>query len=178
MGDNGRPSYSEEQYKQWLNLMTPFLVAGNSLSYAITKCGLFQHRTTLYEKQRLNDWFSNKIHDLQKIPGELINETFYLLIRQINKKVRAGEEVTSNEISILKHFSEKHRSSQAFFVNRQEVVPPEPNDIKAVLNRLEQENLKTDYGLLAKRLNEKTNVPKLNSTPNWNNLETALITDD
>jgi len=155
MGDNGRPSYPEEQYKHWLNLMTPFLVAGNSLSYAISKCGLSQHRTTLYEKQRLNDWFSDTLHDLQRIPGELANETFYILIRQINKKVKAGEIISRNEISILKHFSEKHRSSQPFFINRQEVAQVEPNNVKETLDRLEQENFKTDYGEMARKIKEQ-----------------------
>ena len=144
MGDIGRPSYPEDQYKHWLNLMTPFLVAGNSLSYAISKCGLSKHRTTLYEKQKLNDWFSNAMYDFHRIPGELANETFYILIRQINKKVKAGETISRNEISILKHFSEKHRSSQPFFINRQEVAQIEPSKIARLLDELEETN-KTDY---------------------------------
>lgn len=162
MGDNGRPSYSEEQYQQWLNTMTPFLVAGNSLSYAILKCGLSKHRTTLYEKQRLNDWFSDKISDLQKIPGELANETFYLLIRQINKKVKSGEMLSINEISVLKHFSEKHRSSQAFFINRQEISQLTPNSVKTTLDQLENENQMTDYEQVAQKASEE--LQKYNQT--------------
>lgn len=148
MSGNGRPAYSEEEYHRWLNLMTPFLVAGNSLSYAIIKCGLSKHRTTLYEKLRLNDWFSDKIHDLQSIPGELANETFYLLIRQINKKVRAGEEITPNDTVILKHFSERHRSSQQFFTNRQEIVQTDQNKIEQIIDELDKQNA-TDYDKLA-----------------------------
>jgi hypothetical protein len=165
MGDMGRPAYEESQYKHWLNLMTPFLVAGNSLSYAITKCGLTEHRTTLYEKLKLNDWFSDRITDLQKIPGELANETFYFLIRKINKKARVGEDLSRDEISILKHFSEKHRSSQAFFVNRREEIQKPAVDYQAVVDKLEEESgwkrEQTDYALFTEQLRADQDTKEL-----------------
>lgn len=170
MGDNGRPSYSEEQYKVWLNLMTPFLVSGNSLSYAITKAGLTEHRTTLYEKSKLGDWFSDKIDDLQRIPGEITNETFSLLIRKINRKVKAGEDITRDDFQILKHFSEKHRTSQLFFVNRHEIVPPSPTDVSRVLDEIENKNWlglqKTDYGELADYAKEELERMNASQTTN------------
>lgn len=61
MKDIGRPEYTEEQYQGWLDEMEPFLKGGYSLHCSIEKAGLIKHKTTIYEKSKLKDWFSEKI---------------------------------------------------------------------------------------------------------------------
>lgn len=57
----GRPEHSDEQYRFWLEDMAPFLKIGNTLHYSIEKAMLMRHKTAIYGKYRLKDWFSEKI---------------------------------------------------------------------------------------------------------------------
>lgn len=71
MNITGRPEYTDGQYQRWLDEMEPFLKMGYSLYYAIDKAVLIRHKTIIYEKSRLKDWFSEKIEHFQNYPGEI-----------------------------------------------------------------------------------------------------------
>ncbi len=115
-----RPRYSEEQYRIWLNELRPYLIQGNSLEYAINQANLRKHRTTLYEKSRLKDWFSENLVRFKKTPGEIVNEIFSILITEINRKQQSGEEITKQEWKLLRYYAVRHKSCRPFFINRNE----------------------------------------------------------
>jgi hypothetical protein len=143
-GDPGRPEYTDDQYKTWLEEMRPHLVLGCSLWRAIEKTGLITHTTTIYEKYRLKDWFSQKVDTYRMTPGENANEAIVRLVNAINDKVKRDESLTREDIDILKHFTDKHRTAQPFFVTRTETAQADDSKIGKILDDLER----TDYGEL------------------------------
>lgn len=145
MTEQGRPEYTDDQYKAWLDDMTPFLKIGNSLYYSIEKAILTQHKTTIYEKYRLNDWFSEKINAYQRYPGEIINSIFVRLVLSVDEKLKQGSSPTDEEWRNLRFFAEKHRSCQPFFVSRQEVAQVEPDKVGRILDSLESEQATAAY---------------------------------
>lgn len=126
MADTGRPTTSDEQFQLWLDAMKPFLENSNSLYYAICQSGLLQHQTTIYEKYRIKDWFSQKVDRWRETPGEMVNDTLVSLIRNINEKAKRKELITPEDIKILTFYAEKARVSQPFFVNRTETAEAKP----------------------------------------------------
>lgn len=146
MDNNGRPETTQETYESWLEEMKPFLKAGNTIGYACEKANLWQHKTTIYEKYRLNDWFSEKINRWRALPGELVNEFFYKEVMRIIEKQKQSIPLTREEVDTMKHFSEKHRSAQPFFVNRYEMAQADPDEVGKTLDVLDKP--KTDYGKL------------------------------
>lgn len=146
MADTGRPPISEDQFKSWLDALEPFIRNGHTLYYAMDKAMLITHKTAIYEKYALNDWFAEKINVLQGIAAEAANETFYILVEQINAKVKTGLSITREEIDILKHFTDKHRTAQKFFVTRTETAATDDSKIGKILDSLE----KTDFNDVAR----------------------------
>ena len=146
--NNGREPYSDEQYTKWLDDMTPFLKLGNSLNYAIEKADLPKHKDTIYRKFRLKDWFCEKIEAFQRYPGEMVNSIFSRVIVSIDEKVKQGSPITDEEWRNLRFFAEKHRTCQQFFTTRTETAQTDDFKLGQILDRLEQENQKTDYALL------------------------------
>jgi len=151
----GRPSYTDNQFELWLEDLKPWLKAGNTISYAIDKAGLDMHRTTLYEKYRLNDWFSDKINRFRALPGELVNEFFYKEVLRVYEKQKIGQVFTKEDYDVMKHFSEKHRTSHPFFIQRYEIAQVEPDKIGQILDNLERP--KSDYAKLAEEVGKLTN---------------------
>lgn len=150
MNDIGRPEYTDSQYETWLNEMSPFLKIGNSLYFAMDKALLLRHKTAIYEKYRLKDWFSEKIDAYQQFPGEIVNSIFNRLVLIVDEKIKRGELVNNEEWRNLRFFAEKHRSCQPFFVNRQEMTQTNQEDIGTILDNLE----KTDYAELGRKASE------------------------
>lgn len=146
MTEHGRPEYTDDQYKSWLDDMAPFLKIGNTLYYAIEKAMLTQHKTVIYEKYRLKDWFSEKIDAYQRYPGEIINSIFVRLVLSVDERLKQGLPLEDEEWRNLRFFAEKHRSCQPFFVSRQEVAQIEPDKISLILDNLEKETIKSSYG--------------------------------
>jgi len=158
MAEPGRPETTDEQFLKWLDLMTPWLKAGNTIYYALEKADLINHQTTIYEKYRLNDWFSQKVNRLRALPGELANEAFYKLVQIISDKVKTEVPLSREDIDILKFFAEKHRTSQPFFVTRTETAVADPSQVGKILDTIEEAN-KTDYGKLADNASAELNKP-------------------
>lgn len=146
MTEQGRPEYTDDQYKAWLEDMSPFLKIGNSLYYAIEKAMIMQHKTVIYERYRLKDWFSEKIDAYQRYPGEIINSIFVRLVLSVDEKLKQGLPPSDEEWRNLRFFAEKHRNCQPFFVSRQEVAQVEPDKISLILDNLEKEAIKSSYG--------------------------------
>lgn len=141
MGDNGRPEYTDEQYRVWLDEMAPFLKVGYSLYCSMDKALLLRHKDSIYRKYRLSDWFCEKIEAFQRYPGEIVNSIFSRLVLTVDDKMKHGIAISDEEWRNLRFFAEKHRSCQSFFVSRQEVIHAEPNKVSKILDDLEQ----TDY---------------------------------
>lgn len=160
INDNGRPEYTDEQYRVWFDEMAPFLKLGNSLYFAMEKTLLLRHKDSIYRKFRLNDWFCEKIEAFQRYPSEVVNSIFSRLILIIDEKVRNGQPVNDEEWRNLRFFAEKHRSCQPFFTTRTEIEQVDTNKIGKILDSLEREE--TDYNnvaseaqkILDKNLNE------------------------
>lgn len=137
----GRPKYNDNQFEIWLTEMKPHLLLGCSLNRAMEKAGLLQHAFVIYEKYRLNDWFSQKIDGWRSTPGENANEAMTRMIEQIRLKIIQEKPLTQEEVKILTFFSERHRTAQPFFVNRVEQAKANDEDLGKVLDILE-----SDYG--------------------------------
>ena len=132
----GRPEYTDEQYSVWLEAMRPFLENSNSLYYSMEQAGLIPHQTTIYEKYRLKDWFSQKVDAYRRTPGEIANNAIVTLVRRTQDKVKRGEVITSDEQKMLQFYAEKSRSAQPWFVNRQETAQgPSVDEIVDQLDR-------------------------------------------
>jgi len=162
-GKQGRPAYNDEQYLFWLESMRPWLENASSLHYAAQCAGIQQHYRVIAKKYAEKGWFSAKVDAYRSQPGEIGNEAEITLVRQINDKVKRKEIVTRQEIDILKHFNEKHRSAQPFFVTRAEVAQADPKDVGKVLDVLESEE--SDYeqlGSQAKKQILAANAPVQN----------------
>lgn len=152
----GRPVYTDDQYQVWLNEMKPHLELGCTLNRAIEKAGLMTHEFSIREKYRLNDWFSRKIDVYRQLLGENINEAFARMTFKILDKVKREEALSRDDIDILKHMSEKHRSSQPFFVTRREIAQINKDD--SVYNILQK--LDDDYGEWADEYRPEDNQGK------------------
>lgn len=139
MDNTGRPAFDDAWYRKRLDEMEPILKLGNSIGYAAEKTGNGQHRTTLYEKYKLKDWFSDKVNALQAIPGEIANNIAIKLLNKINEKITNDLPITREDIEILKFVAEKHRSSQQFFVTRHEVAKVGSDELEETLDRLDRE---------------------------------------
>ena len=50
MKTNGRPAFSEDIYKEWLEDMKPFLKIGESINATLRKSGLLSHSNNIYKK--------------------------------------------------------------------------------------------------------------------------------
>lgn len=140
MGDTGRPEFTDEQYQEWLEDLRPFLKLGSTLNYAIEKADLSKHRTTLYEKYRLKDWFSDKIDIYRSYLGEIVNDIFGREVLNIEDAQKQGRQVTEEQWRNLRFFAEKHRSSQPFFVSKQELTQFEPDKTQQIIDDLERES--------------------------------------
>lgn len=135
----GRPNYPESQYKSWLEELRPYLVKGCSLNYAVDKSGLNHHRTTIYEKYRLKDWFSHEIDELRSKVGETVNDILATEVFRIQDKQKgqgAGS-VTKDELEVVEFVAKHHRTAQPFFATRSETAETKPEDVGKILDRME-----------------------------------------
>lgn len=139
------PIYSDEQFREWLKLMEPFLENGNSLNYAIIKAGLSIYRMSIYRKYSLKDYFCERIDLLRREPGEIANEAIVTQIKNISKLIKTGVSPTADENKLLMFFAEKSRSAQPFFVNRTETANAKPiDDVLDALEPQGEEELEDD----------------------------------
>lgn len=160
MDTTGRPSITDEQYQKWLEDLKPFLKLGNTLNYAIEKADLSKHKTTIYEKFRLGDWFSQKIDIYRSYLGEITNNIFAREILNIEEVQKQGRQVTEEQWRNLRFFAEKHRSSNPFFANKQEIAQTDlSNKFEQIERDLEKqvelENQKTDNEEVARWCKEE-----------------------
>ncbi len=88
---------------------------GHSLRFAIDKAFLGKHRTTIYKKIRLEDWFSDKINAFRNLVGELVNESFARMVENIYAKIVRGIQIDHDEFKVLSFMATYHRSSTPFF---------------------------------------------------------------
>lgn len=152
----GKPEIAETQYMDWLLLMQPYLRAGNTIWYSMEKCDLLGHKTVIYGKYRLKDWFAEKIDTLRRTPGELVNNIFFNEVARINTKMQAGGQLTREEIDVLKFMGEKHRTSQAFFTNRTETAEADPEQVGKILDTMEGQ---TDYADIGREATKQVVAP-------------------
>ena len=91
----------------------------------------------IYEKYKLKDWFSQKVDNLRREPGELVNDGIVSQVREILSKVKRHEHITTDENKLLMFYAERSRAAQPFYVNRQETAPAKP--IEELLGELDSE---------------------------------------
>lgn len=159
MSDNpeGKPPTTDEQFKSWLELMEPFLKNSNSLYYSMKRASIESHKKAIYGKYAKKDWFGEKIDELRREPGELVNDAIVTQVRQIQEKIKRGEHVSNEENKLMMFYAEKSRSAQPFFVNRQETATAKP--IEEVLGELEREDTINDVAEEAAKQVVETNPP-------------------
>lgn len=133
----GRPLISEEQYGKWFDDLAPFFKLGETLNAAIDDAGLQRHRTALYDKVGLNDWFADKMRSLQAIPGKLANNILVKRLMAVDEKIKQGLPVTEDEMKDVKFVAEKHRSAQPYFVTRVEKGESDDKDLGRIIDPVE-----------------------------------------
>lgn len=141
MADPGRPELTEAEYQKCLDDMAPFLKLGHTLNSAIDDAALTQHRTALYEKYKLNDWFSYKIDAYRATPGIIVNDILTKVCMDVSDKIKQGRAITEDEMKNIRFMAEKHRTAQPFFVTRTETAESDPSKVGKILDTIE-----TDYG--------------------------------
>jgi hypothetical protein len=137
MNEPGRPAYTDEQYQQWLDDMTPFLKLGETLNSAIQSAGLLQHKDSIYRKYRLKDEFCEKIDTFRAYPGKLANNILVKVLIQVDEKMKQGLPVSEDEMKNVRFYAEKSRSAQPYFVNRQETSQTKP--IEEILDEFDND---------------------------------------
>lgn len=139
MADIGRPEYTDEDYKKWLEDLMPFLKLGETLSSAIEDAGWSKHRTTIYEKYRLKDWFSDRVDAYRAMPGRAAHNILVRIVMEAETKQKQGIPLTDDDTRNVRFYAEKARSSQPYFVNRTETIPAQPiEDIFEELNNVDE----------------------------------------
>lgn len=152
----GRPLFTDEQYQKFLDEMREYLRRGCSLYYAMDKAGLLNHQTAIYEKYRLNDWFSQKINALRSTIGEMVNEVAFRVVERVKNRLvetdGMSSGMTTEEVKIIALVAEKHRAAQPFFVSRTENADVSDKPVGKVLDVLE-----TNYDELADQASQASN---------------------
>ena len=155
MPDTGRPEHTNEQYRSWLDDLSPFLKGGYSLYHAMDKALLLRHKDSIYRKYRLDDWFCEKVDAYRRYPGEIVNSIFTRFVSYVDDRQKRGEQISELEWRNLRFVAEKHRSCQPFFVTRQETAQVEPSSIGQLLDAVEQSNYE-ELGKMASAELERT----------------------
>jgi hypothetical protein len=106
----------------------------------------------IYEKYKLNDWFSQKVDIYRATPGILANDILTKTLMDINDKIKQGRTVTEDEMKNVRFMAEKHRTAQPYFVTRTETAEADPSKVGKVLDVLEG---KTDYEQLGQEASKQ-----------------------
>jgi len=137
IGENnlgGRPQTPEEQYEVWLEELRPFLVKGMKLYSACVNVGLEdKYYSCIYQKYRLRDWFSKKIHEYWNLFGDTINDFFANEVFRISDKQCRRERLTKEDLDIMKFMASNHRTAQPFFTRRVETRKAKDNETGKVI---------------------------------------------
>ena len=141
MAENGRPATTDAEFQKYLDDMTPFFKLGETINHAIEDAGLEKHAFVIYEKYKLNDWFSKKIDNYRAYPGKLVNNILTKTMVAINERLAQGLPLTDEDWRNVRFMAEKHRTTQAFFVNRTETAVADPAKVGKILDTME-----SDYG--------------------------------
>lgn len=160
----GAPEFTEEQYQKWLEEMAPFLRQGSSLWYSMDKAAILTHATSIYEKYRLGDWFSQKVDAYRATVGDMIANVGFKVIEGVHTRMIESQgkaTMTSEEVSVWKTMAEKHRAAQQFFVNRTETAPADDSKIGKILDSLET----TNYDKLADDLRRQVEGQTVATNP-------------
>lgn len=133
-------NWTNDEYQKLIDDMAPFLKMGATLNAAMNDAGLIQHKTAVYDKYRLNDWFAEKIDVLRSYPGKL---AAYILVKRliaVDEKIKQGLPVAEDEMRDVRFMAEKHRTAQTYFVTRTETAEADPAKVGKILD-----NMDTDY---------------------------------
>jgi hypothetical protein len=150
-------NWSEGDYQKCLDDMAPFLKLGHTLNSAIDDAGIVQHKTEVYTKYRLNDWFAQKVDNYRATPGILANDILTKVLMDVNDRIKQGRPVTEDDMKNVRFMAEKHRTAQPYFVTRTETAEADPSKVGKILDTIE-----TDYGNLgleASKQMVETNTP-------------------
>jgi hypothetical protein len=137
MTEPGNQPLLNDDYCNFLDELAPFLKLGETLNAAIEDAGLRKHRTAIYDKYRLKDDFAYKIEVWQSYPGKIANNILVKRLMIVDNKIKQGLPVTEEDMKDVRFMAEKHRSSQPYFVNRQETAPARP--IEEILAELDND---------------------------------------
>jgi len=141
MAEPGRPEYTDTDYQNWLDTMSPFLKLGATLNAAMDDAGIYAHKNVIYQKYKLGDWFQEKIDALREYPGKLVAYILAKRVIMVNEKIAQGIPVTKDEMDDVKFMADKHRTAQRYFVTRTETAEADPAKVGKILD-----NMETDYG--------------------------------
>ena len=111
-----------------------------SLYGSCVKAGIEPKYDSILEKYKLNDWFSKKVDAYRASFGESINEALARETLRILNRAKKGDVLEREEIDVLKHMSDKHRTAQPFFVTRTETAQVDDSKIGKILDTIESTN--------------------------------------
>lgn len=133
----GNQSFTDIEYRKFLTDMEPFLKMGETLHHAIIDAELIQHRSAIYDKYALKDYFAETVDIWRSYPGKLANNILVSNLIEINQRKKQGIQPTKDEMDDVKFIADKHRSAQEYFVNRTETAKGKP--VEEVLHELDND---------------------------------------
>lgn len=145
-------NWTDTEYQKCIDDMAPYLKMGATLNAAIEDAGIQQHRTEVYTKYRLNDWFAYKIDTLRETPGKMVAYILTKRVMQVDEKIKQGLPVSEDEMKDVRFMAEKHRTAQTYFVSRTETAEADPDKVGKILDTMEAP---TDYDELGRKAKEQ-----------------------
>jgi hypothetical protein len=144
-------NWTDEDYQKVLDDMAPYLKMGATLNAAIEDAGIMQHRTAVYDKYRLNDWFAYKIDSMRATPGKLAAYILTKRLMEVDTKIKQNLPVSDDEMRDVRFMAEKHRTAQAYFVTRTETAEADPDKVGKILDTIEA----SDYDQVGREANKQ-----------------------
>lgn len=133
MAEPGRPEYTDDQYRAWLDEMRSHLVKGSSLNYAMEMAGIVEHKNAIYRKYGQNDWFREKVDEYRAIFGDKINNFHATEALRIIDKQKQQVALTPEEFKEMQYLGSTHRTAQPFFAQRTETAKAKDEDFGKVV---------------------------------------------
>lgn len=121
----GRPNVTEEQKKEMVQKVEPYLKSGLSVRKALKEAGI--PRSTFYAIMDRDDDFKDQIERFTQFISIILNNALVKQLQDITHKQANGNALTKEELDFLKWFATNSNSTKEEFGERKEIgiVDPE-----------------------------------------------------
>jgi hypothetical protein len=133
----GRPEITEEQKKEMVQKLEPYLKSGLSIRKALIEAEI--PRSTFYDLMEKDQWFSDQINRFRQFVSIMLNSTVVALLQDIVQKKNKGEKLTKDDLDLLKWYATTSTQTRDEYGERREIGLFDPEaEIQRVKKELEQ----------------------------------------